>query len=133
VGRVRLTHHRVPSTPEAIHHPASTEPRTASEGSFGPFLGDALLLSSSSRGAQRDGRAEAREDRSFHSRLGAGGALPARRYRITDSMKSGYSTVLLLEEPHLRATRGQAYEECCRAAPRRLGAPQRRRKTEAAG
>jgi protein-S-isoprenylcysteine O-methyltransferase Ste14 len=44
-----------------------------------------------------------------------------------------YSIMLLVEEPHLRATRGQAYEEYCRAALRRFGVPRRRRKADAAG
>ena len=36
------------------------------------------------------------------------------------------SIVLLIEEPHLRATRGRAYEEYCQAVPRWLGLPKRR-------
>ena len=37
--------------------------------------------------------------------------------------------VVFAEEPHLRATRGASYEMYCRAVPRWLGLPGRRRKT----
>jgi protein-S-isoprenylcysteine O-methyltransferase Ste14 len=37
--------------------------------------------------------------------------------------------VVFAEEPHLRATRGVSYEIYCRAVPRWLGLPGRRRKT----
>jgi hypothetical protein len=80
---------RLPSTPEAIHHPASTEPRTPVRGPLGLPSATALLFSSSSRGAQRS--VEPRRERTarLRSRLCAGGALRARRYRITASKKSG--------------------------------------------
>ncbi len=41
-----------------------------------------------------------------------------------------YLIVVLIEEPHLRATRGQAYEEYCRAVPRWIGVPERGSKRE---
>jgi hypothetical protein len=44
---------RLPSTPEAIHHAASTEPRTPVRGPLGLPSATALLFSSSSRGVQR--------------------------------------------------------------------------------
>jgi hypothetical protein len=80
---------RLPSTPEAIHHPVSTEPQTAVRGPLGLLSATALLLSSSSRRAQSG--VEPRRERTAHlrSRLCAGGALRPRRHRITDSMKSG--------------------------------------------
>jgi protein-S-isoprenylcysteine O-methyltransferase Ste14 len=38
--------------------------------------------------------------------------------------------VVFVEEPHLRVTRGGSYDLYCRAVPRWLGLPSRRRKTE---
>jgi hypothetical protein len=88
VSQLPSTATRLPSTPEAIHHPASTEPQTAVRGLSGLLSALVLLLSSSSRGAQSD--VEPRRERTAHlrSRLCAGGALRQRRYRITDSTKS---------------------------------------------
>jgi hypothetical protein len=56
---------RFPSTPKAIHHRASTEPRTASEGSLGPSLGDGAFVQLVEPWGAARRRAMAREDRSF--------------------------------------------------------------------
>jgi hypothetical protein len=53
ISRFPSTATRLPSTPEAIHHRASTEPRTRVRGPLGLPSVTALLFSSSSRGAQR--------------------------------------------------------------------------------
>jgi hypothetical protein len=69
--------------------PPAPNPERRVRGPLGLPSATALLFSPSSRGAQRGGRAKATEDRSFYSRLCAGGTLCAQRDRITDSMKSG--------------------------------------------